>query len=122
MDNSCTISGFTFIRNAVKFDYPIVEAITSILPICDEFIVNVGNSDDDTLSLITSIGSEKIKIIESVWDENLRIGGQVLAQQTDIAFSNCISDWCFYIQADEVVHEQYLPSIRETASVTNRIS
>ncbi len=113
MDNSSTISGFTFIRNAVKFDYPVVEAITSILPICDEFIANVGNSDDDTLSLITSIGSEKIKIVESVWDEKLRIGGQVLAQQTDIAFSHCIGNWCFYIQADEVVHEQYLPSIRE---------
>ena len=61
------VSGFTFIRNAIKFDYPIVEAITSILPVCDEFVVAIGNSDDETESLIQSIGSSKIRII------NLRI-------------------------------------------------
>jgi hypothetical protein len=115
MNQKCTISGFTFIRNALKFDYPVVEAITSILPACDEFIVNVGNSDDDTLSLIRDIPSDKIRIIESVWDENFRTGGHVLAQQTDSALSHCTGDWCFYIQADEVVHEQYLPGIVDAA-------
>ena len=56
------VCGFTFIRNAVRFDYPIVEAITSVLPMCDEFIVLVGNSDDNTRNLIERIGSDKIKI------------------------------------------------------------
>jgi hypothetical protein len=42
------VAGFTFIRNAVKNDYPVVEAITSILSICDEFVVALGNSDDGT--------------------------------------------------------------------------
>jgi hypothetical protein len=62
------VAGFTIIRNAIKFDYPVVEAITSILPICDEFIVAVGNSEDETLQLIKSINSPKIKIIETVWE------------------------------------------------------
>ena len=66
------VTGFSFIRNGVKFDFPIVEAIKSILPICDEFVVAVGKSEDDTLGLIQSIGSPKIKIIETVWDESLR--------------------------------------------------
>ncbi|MEI7595390.1 MAG: glycosyltransferase family 2 protein [Bacteroidota bacterium] len=109
------VSGFTFIRNAVKFDYPIVEAITSILPICDEFIVAVGNSEDSTKQLIENIGSDKIKIIETVWDESLREGGRVLAVETDKAFAHISSDsdWAFYIQGDEVVHEKYLDSIKE---------
>ena len=64
--NKMKVSGFTFIRNAVKYDYPIVEAILSILPICDEFIIAVGNSDDDTLALIQKIDSQKIKIIQTV--------------------------------------------------------
>ena len=69
------VSGFSFVRNAVKYDYPIVEAINSILPLCDEFIVAVGKSDDDTLQLIKSINSDKIKVIETVWDDSLREGG-----------------------------------------------
>jgi hypothetical protein len=109
------VTGFTFIRNAVKFDYPVLEAITSILPICDEFVVMVGNSDDETLSLIQSIGSEKIKIYESVWDDDLRVGGQVLADETNKAIQKIApdSDWCFYIQGDEVVHEDYLSNALE---------
>jgi glycosyltransferase involved in cell wall biosynthesis len=109
------ISGFTFVRNAIKFDYPIVEAITSILPVCDEVIVAVGNSDDDTLGLIKSIDSPKIKIIETVWDDTLREGGKVLAVETNKALAAVSkdADWCFYIQGDEVVHEQYLPVIRQ---------
>ncbi len=108
------IAGFTIIRNAIKFDYPVVEAITSILPICDEFIVAVGNSEDDTLQLIKNINSPKIKIIETIWDDNLREGGKVLAIETNKAF-DAISedvDWCFYIQSDECVHENDLPIIK----------
>ena len=108
------VSGFTIVRNAIKYDYPIVEAITSILPLCDEVVVAVGNSDDDTLALIKSISSDKIKIIETVWDESLREGGRVLADETNKAFAAIAkdSDWCFYIQGDEVIHEKYLPIIR----------
>lgn len=109
------VSGFTFVRNAIKFDYPVVEAILSILPICDEIIVAVGNSDDGTLGLIQSLNSPKIKIIETIWDDSLRKGGQVLAVETDKALAAVSpdADWCFYIQGDEVVHEQYLPIIKQ---------
>lgn len=109
------VSGFTIVRNAVKFDYPVVESIRSILPICDEVIVAVGNSDDGTLDLIRAIDSPKIKIFESVWDDSQRKGGHVLAVETDKAFAkiSAESDWAFYLQADEVVHEKYLPAIKE---------
>jgi len=109
------VSGFTFIKNALIYDYPIEEAIKSILPICDEFIVAVGKSDDDTLKIIEKIDTNKIKIIETEWDETQREGGRVLALETDKAFSNISkdSDWAFYIQGDEVVHEKYLDEIYE---------
>lgn len=102
------VCGFTIIRNAIKFDYPVIESITSILPICDEFVVAVGNSDDETLQLIQSINSPKIKIIETIWDDTLREGGKVLADETNKAFDAISAefDWCIYIQSDEVVHEQ----------------
>ncbi len=109
------VSGFTIIRNGIKFDFPIVEAIKSILPVCDEVIVAVGNSEDDTLGLIKSIDSEKIRIIETIWDDSLREGGKVLAVETDKAFDAISpdSDWAFYIQADEVMSEKDMPAIKE---------
>ncbi len=108
------IAGFTFIRNAVQNDYTIVEAIRSILPICDEFIVAHGNSTDSTLVLIESINSPKIKIIQTIWDDSVREGGKTFALETDKAFA-AISpdmDWAFYIQGDECVHEKYLETIK----------
>lgn len=108
------IAGFTFIRNAVQNDYTIVEAIRSILPICDEFIVAHGNSTDSTLALIESINSPKIKIIQTIWNDTLREGGKTFALETDKAFA-AISpdmDWAFYIQGDECVHEKYLDTIK----------
>jgi hypothetical protein len=109
------VAGFTFIRNAIKNDYPIVEAITSILPVCDEFVVALGNGEDETEQLILGINSPKIKIIHTVWDDTLRDGGAVFAAETDKAF-NAIStdaDWAFYIQGDECVHEKYLSLIKQ---------
>lgn len=109
------VTGFTFVKNALIYDYPVVEAIKSILPICDNFVVAVGKSDDETLKLIAGIDPSKIKIIETVWDESLREGGQVLAVETNKAFEaiDADTDWAFYIQGDEVVHEKYLPVIKE---------
>ena len=109
------VSGFTFVRNAIRYDYPVVEAIQSILPLCTELVVAVGNSDDDTLQLIRSIPSDKIRIIETEWDDNVRDNGRVLALETDKAFRaiDPTADWAFYIQADEVMHEKYIDAVRE---------
>ena len=109
------ISGFSFVRNGVKLYYPIKEAIESVLPICDEFIVAVGKGDEDdsTRREIESIGSPKVKIIDTVWDEKYCKKGAINAVQTDIAKDHCSGDWLFYLQADEVVHEKYLPVIKK---------
>ena len=107
------VCGFTIIRNAQKFDYPIVEAINSILPLCDKLIVVVGNSDDDTRNIIEKIDPKKIQIVDSIWEESMRAGGKVLAVETNKAIDSLPEDysWAFYIQADEVVHEKYHSSI-----------
>lgn len=109
------ISGFTFVKNAVKFDYPVVESILSILDVVDEMIVNVGKSDDTTLKLIRSIKSphkHKIRIIEREWPPQFTEKSRILAMQTNIALYECRYDWCFYIQADELFHPDDAPLIR----------
>jgi hypothetical protein len=109
------VTGFTFIRNAINNDYSIVEAITSILPVCDEFVVAVGDSEDDTLGLINGIDSPKIRIIQTVWDTSIREGGRTFALETDKAYAAISpdTDWAFYIQGDECIHEKYLPVIKK---------
>lgn len=113
------VCGFTFIRNAVKYDYPIVESISSILPLCDKFIVVVGNSEDNTRNLVERIEPSKITIIDSIWDESLREGGKVLAFETNKAIDALPPeyDWGFYIQGDEVVHEKYHETIINSCQV-----
>ena len=100
------ISGFTIARNAIKHKYPIRESILSVLPICDEFIVNLGDSEDATRELIESIGSPKIKIFPQEWD--LSLGDRMLALETDKALRECKGDWAFYLQSDEVIHQKDL--------------
>lgn len=98
------ISGATIVRNAIKYGYPVVEAVRSVLPMCDEYIINVGDSSDGTLDLIKSINDPKIRIIERVWD--MSIGQDVLSVETDFVISQCRGDWIFYNQTDEVIHEE----------------
>jgi hypothetical protein len=109
------VSGFTIIRNGEKFDYPFIESIRSVLPLCDVMVVSVGNSDDHTLEMVKQIGSSKIKIIQTVWDDSLREGGRVLAVETDKAKAALPedTDWGIYIQGDEVFHEQDYPAIKK---------
>lgn len=113
------VCGFTIIRNAIKFDYPVIESINSVLPLVDEFIVAVGNSDDGTLDLIKSINSPKITIIETIWDDSLREGGKVLADETNKVFDAIpdFYDWCFYIQSDEIIHEKYHDEIKKQLQI-----
>jgi hypothetical protein len=108
-----SISGFTFIKNGEILGYPFIESIKSILPIVDEFIVNVGESEDDTLKAIKNLNDPKIKIIISQWNDKMQDRGYVYGQQKMIAQFNCIGDWAFYLEGDEVVHENDLPKIKE---------
>ncbi len=100
------VSGFSIIRDGVRFGFPFIESIRSLLPLVDEFVLAVGKSQDETLNRARAIDSPKLRIIETEWDENLRRGGLVMAQQTNMALDRCIGDWCFYLQGDEVIHEQ----------------
>ncbi|MCB9757114.1 MAG: glycosyltransferase [Candidatus Omnitrophica bacterium] len=104
------ISGFTIVRNAIQFNYPALESIQSLLPICDEFIVNVGKSQDGTLALIESLRSPKIRIFQTDWD--FSEGNIELSRQTNMALQECRGDWAFYLQSDEVIHQTDLPKLR----------
>jgi hypothetical protein len=110
------VSGFTFLRNGQKLGYPFAASIRSILPIVDEFVVALGPCEDDTEKMVREIGDPKIRIIPTQWNERIQpdysVKGFVYGQQKSIALFNCTGDWAFYLEADEVVHEDDLPGIR----------
>jgi hypothetical protein len=108
------ISGFSFVKNGIKLYYPVVQSVKSILPIVDEFVIAIGkgDADDPTREKIAEIGDSKIKIIDTIWEEKYFKKGVINAMQTNIAKAACTGDWLFYLQADEVVHEKYLPVIQ----------
>ena len=110
------VSGFTFLRNGQKLGYPFVESIRSILPLVDEFVIALGPCDDETETMVRAIGDSKIRIIPTHWNEGIRsdysVKGFVYGQQKSIALYNCTGDWAFYLEADEVLHENDLPKIR----------
>ncbi|MDA8755360.1 glycosyltransferase [Candidatus Pseudothioglobus singularis] len=108
------ISAFTFIKNGQILGFPFVQSISSILPIVDEFIINVGESEDQTLEMIKAIGDKKIRIIESKWNNRMCDRGYVYGHQKMIAQFNCTGDWAFYIEGDEVYHEDDLDKIKES--------
>lgn len=108
------ISLFTFVKNAQILGYPFCESIASALPLADEFIINVGQCEDDTLIILQEWAKRepKLKIIQSVWCDNMCAKGFVYGQQKMIAQYNCTGDWAFYLEADEVLHEADLPHLR----------
>jgi hypothetical protein len=103
------VSGFSIVRNAVQYGYPVVESLRSLAPMVDEIVVAVGRSDDGTLDLVRSLDLPGLRIIETVWDDSLRVGGRILAQQTNLALEACRFPWAIYLQADEVLHEDDYP-------------
>jgi hypothetical protein len=107
------VCGFSIANNAVRLGYPIEESLRSMLPLVDELILNIGDTDDETWDLVQSLNEPKIKPFRSFWDPHLRSGGQLLARQTNLALERCQGDWGLYLQADEVLHERDYPLIRQ---------
>jgi hypothetical protein len=105
------LSGFTLVRNAVKIDFPIVPAIRSVLEVCDEVVVNVGKSEDETRDLVASIGDPRVRILDTVWDFTKR--NTMLSIETQRAMDACRGSWGIYIQADEVLHERGAHILKE---------
>jgi len=109
---SVRTSGVAILNNAVSLRYPFRESLRSLLPVVDELIVNVGPGEDGTWEAVNALGDAKIRPFRSPWDLSPR-GGIALSEQTNLAMRQCQGDWILYLQADEVLHEDDLPALRD---------
>lgn len=115
------LSGFTFVRNGVRLGYPFLESLQTLKLYCDEVVIAVGNSDDETLELVHNHSFPELKVVTTIWDDNKRKDGFILAEQTNIALSHCTGDWCLYLQGDEILHESQKSQIRNWIEKANTI-
>jgi hypothetical protein len=81
--------------------------------LCDEVVVNIPRSTDNTLNAVRAIEDPKIRVLETDWDDAQRKAGLALSHHTNLALRECTGDWCVYIQGDEVLHEDSIPFMRE---------
>ena len=114
MNKSSPIFGFSILRNGVKYDYPFRESLKSLSALCEEVYLALGDSEDNTEEEIHHI--PKLKIIPTVWDENLRKSGVILSVQTNIALKKLREDkktgWAIYLQADEVLNPSQFEQLK----------
>jgi hypothetical protein len=111
------ISGVSLVKDAVRLDFPLLESLRSILPLCDELIVNVGPSADGTRALVERLADPRLRIIEGEWRAGP--GGAVLARETQRALAAATGDWAIYIQADEVLHEDGIAPLRQALAAAD---
>lgn len=107
------VTAFSYIRNGFIYDYPFLESIQSVLPLCDEFVMVIGDSFDGTREAVAALNNPKIKIVDTIWSEEAREKGYIFAQQSNIGLDHATGDWAFHIQADEVIHEKDYAAIKK---------
>ena len=99
------IEGFTYVRNGFKMGYPFLPSINSVLPIVDQLFVVVGDSEDGTREAIENLKNDKIVIVDSIWEEEKRVNGEIFKDQANMGLQRITGDWAIHIQADEVLSE-----------------
>ena len=111
---SLPIYGLSFLRNGIKYDYPFRECLLSLAGICQDIELALGDSDDGTEKALADL--PKLHILPTIWDENLRKGGQILSQQTNLALENLRKrvgkGWVICLQADEILSDQEYNDLR----------
>lgn len=114
------VSGFTICRNSQKLGYPFIESLKSLAPLCDEIIVTLEETQDGTKEQLLELQIKlkqqfqiDLKIIKTHWNMQNMKGGAELAVQTDIALSHCQHNIVFYLQSDEVLHEEDYTLIKQ---------
>jgi glycosyltransferase involved in cell wall biosynthesis len=109
------ISAWTTTTDCIKYGYPILENIKSMLPLVDEYIIVDGGSTDGTLELIESLNEPKIRIIndeDTKWEYNWDFWR--ILHNFDRGFQECKGDIVICLDADYVIHEDGYDSIRQS--------
>lgn len=108
------LGGTQFVIDGLKYDYCFAESIRSLQEFCNEVVVIDAGSKDGTVEVLKTLENEKTKIIyldREEWDS--LHGWAKLNHFSNKAISELTTEWNFYQQSDEVVHESCYKDIRQ---------
>lgn len=111
-DDVPPLSGFTLVKNATVREYPVEAVLRTLARACDEVVVNVGASEDDTLERIRSVDAPELRLLRREWPDEFGSHLKELSSESNRALDACRHDWALYLQADELIHEDDLPALR----------
>jgi len=112
-----TLGGHLMVCRGLKLDYCFLEATESLLPVCDKVAVTLF-SDEDYVAFLAKFDKEvyeKKIIIQMLSEKDFdgTPGKERLNYWTNETKKLLDTDWQFQIQADEVIHEDCYPAIRQ---------
>lgn len=103
-----------FVVDGLKYDYCFEESILSMKEHCDELVILDAGSIDGTAQVLKKHEDSKTKIIyldRTEWEEQK--GWQKLNYFSNKAISELTTEWNFYQQSDEILHEECYRVVRE---------
>ena len=105
--NDPSISGYTTTLDCIKHRYPFEESIRSMLGFCNEVIVVDGGSTDGTWEKLLEISKidQRVKPIKNARDWTHKRFAVFDGDQKAVARRNCTGDFCWQMDADEVLPE-----------------
>lgn len=116
-----TLGGASFIHNGIVQDYNYRETIDCLVELCDKVvIVDAGSTDgtyEDLRSYIDEVNkpfyNTRVLLIRASTEEwHAQQGREKLSFFSNIAISALSTDWVFYLQMDEILHEDSFPYVR----------
>src|SRR5690606_173559 len=115
MCNENTMVGATYAWYAISQDFCIIVTLECLNELCDSGVIVFGGTDG-TPALILKWLEDKPnwKYLEISEDQWLSVKGrEKLSHFSNIAIANLETDYVFYLQADEILHESCFESVRE---------
>lgn len=108
-----TLGGITWSYNFLSQDYCQVEAVNCLKELCDEVIVLDAGSTDGSAEILRKLEDDKVRVVlcdKEEWTK--RRGREKLSFFQNLAMSFLTTDYYVALQADESLHENSFPVIR----------
>jgi len=112
-----SLGGSTFVWRGIDQDYNFIETLDCLYELCDQVSVAVGGTDGTSQKVFEWARTKKkgkvliTYITQEDW--NAQVGREKLSYFSNLAIEKLETDWNFYLQCDEILHEDSFETVRQ---------